>query len=283
MMRMRDDFLLGLTNEDVWEKYFNLEYVLPEFINPIRKEYKISICTTCMGRTYDLKKTYVTNLIDNIETYPNTEFVLLNYNSNDDMDDFVKHELSEYIKEGYLNYYKTIEPKFYSMTHSRNIAFKIASGDIVNNVDADHLTLFGFSKRINEIANQFDTDKLVFIKSKQTNRGRLGFFKSRFIDDLGGYDESFGSAYGFDDEDILCRAYHLGFTITKFTGDFCQVVEHHKRHFIDNYPDKDWKYTQRRNALISLCNIACKKFKANMNQHWGKAHLIKNFEQEIDI
>ena len=46
---------------------------------------------------------------------------------------------------------------------------------------------------------------------------------------------------------------------------------------------KKWKETERENKIKSAKNIEEGKFIANEGKHWGKAHLIKNFKEEIDI
>ena len=62
-----------------------------------------------------------------------------------------------------------------------------------------------------------------------------------------------------------------------------RITEDHRRHPTGNYKIKDWRYTQRRNSLISLLNLYHQRYTANENHHWGKAHLIKNFSEEIDV
>jgi hypothetical protein len=280
MRTQKDGILLELTREEAWEEFYSLSYTPVRRIGPVTTKYKVSICTTCMDRAADIKKTYMENLQNN-ERYSNVEFVLLNYGSKDDLDAWAYQNLGDYIQRGILNYYRTDEPRFYSMTHSRNIAFKLASGDIVNNVDADHFTNPGFAGWINALANQFNDKKTVFVKSAQTNRGRLGLFKSEFVE-LGGYDEGI-AGYGYDDTDLLMRAHHSGLRVVKFGGQYMRLTQDHERHPGNNYQVKDWKYTQRRNALISLLNVYCKRFKANEGHHWGRATLIKNLCAEVRV
>ena len=274
-----DRGLMELVKEEAWEKYQVPQYVDPRNVGAVRTQHKISICTNCMGRTEDLKQTYEQNIKDNLD-YPNVEFVLLNYGSRDDMDIWVFKNLMDYIRAGVLNYYRTEEPVYYSMTHSRNIAFKMAEGNIINNVDADHFTNPGFATYINALANEYP-EKAVFVKSKQKNRGRIGIYKKDFMN-LGGYDENL-EGYGHDDHDLLMRAYHQGFNLVKFGGEYMRITEDHQRHPIVNYQVKDWRYTQRRNSLISLLNLYEKRFVANENHPWGRAHLVKNFSTELDV
>jgi hypothetical protein len=290
---MTDKLLMEIIREDATD-FIPRTFNRGPYDGPVDKHYRVSICTNCMNRTSDLKQTYIKNLEENME-YPHVDFVLLNYNSKDDMDEWAKKNLMKYIEKGVLNYYHTTEPQYYSMTHSRNVAFKLAQGDIVNNVDADHYTNpahgspikyrgikidMSFAEYINVLANH-QHKQAVFLKSKQKNRGRLGFYKEDFLW-LGGYDEGL-HGYGHDDYDLLNRALCAGFTCMFFTGDYFSHTDDHKRHPTGNYKNKDWRYTQRLNTLISLLNLKYGKFQANLDRHWGKAKLLKNWTEEIDI
>jgi len=274
---MGDSVLYDLLKPEACVDAFHLDfsgYTLPE---KAKRFHSISIVTTCMDRCSCIKQTYKKNIEDSL-SYPNVEFVLLNYNSKDDLDDYVRNNLIEYIENGVLSYYKTSEPKYYSMCHSRNIGFKMAKGEIVCSVDADHFINTGFPEKINLLANIF-SGKAVFCKSKHKNRGRLCFRKKEFIELLGGYDESI-EGYGFDDQDLLCRAARQGFTIAKFGGEFCTITEGHSRHPGKNYKEH-WRYTQRKNTLISLLNIKLGILKANEGKTFGKAFLTRNFKDDL--
>ena len=276
---MGDSVLSSIIREGEYDKAFKVYYEKWEKPKKIKKYNSISICTNAMNRCSDIITTYKQNIEDSLD-YKKVEFVLLNYNSMDNIDDYVKNNLMEYIERGILNYYKTIEPKYYDMCHSRNITFKLAKGDYVCSVDADHFIHKGFPDRINMLANIFPK-KTVFCKSKYKCRGRLCFRKDEFINLLGGYDEDL-KGYGFDDKNLLCRAIKLGFIAVKFGGEYCSITKNHKRHQSTNYKDY-WRWTQRKNTLISLLNIKLGILKANEGKHWGKAHLLKNFKEEIDI
>jgi hypothetical protein len=251
-----------------------------KFDKPIKKQFKISICTTCMNRLDDYKKSLMQNMKDN-EDYPNLEFVLLDYNTTTDkIQEWVKEKMMPHIESGKFVYARTEDPQFYSMTHSRNLAFKIASGDIVNNVDADNYTKKGFATYLNSLANQHP-EQAYFAKGKKMLRGRLGFYRKEFIELLGGYDEQIKD-YGHDDHDLMNRAAGLGFTMLWFGGQFYANVGS-KKHQTGNMAEKDWKWTEWRNKIISLENHRDKKFKANVGKEWGKAHIVKNLTEEIDL
>ncbi|GAG26081.1 unnamed protein product, partial [marine sediment metagenome] len=89
----------------IWDK---------EFKNEVTKYHSISFCTTCMGRLYNLKETLPINFKDN-ESYPDLEFVILDYNSNDNLGEWMKNNMMHHIESGKVSYYRTTEPKYFSM------------------------------------------------------------------------------------------------------------------------------------------------------------------------
>ena len=241
---------------------------------------RISICTTVMNRLGDLQQTLPKNMADNAD-YPNLEFVVLDYNSSDGLGDWIKSDMMDQIIKGRLVYARTSQPKYYSMTHSRNLAFKVASGEIVNNVDADNFCQKGFAAYINRLAAEMPR-KAIFGKSRQLLRGRLGFYKDEW-EALGGYSEDIES-YGFDDADLLHRAWESGFTLMAWSrgGYFVGIVPNHRKHADENMKEP-WWVSEGRNRMISYTNVIAGKFIANEGKEWGKAHLTINFDREIDL
>jgi hypothetical protein len=75
----------------------------------------------CMNRLHQLKQTLMQNIADNAD-YEQLEFVVLDYNSKDGMEEWVKQNLAGQIKTGRVVYYKTIEPESWSPSHSKNLA-----------------------------------------------------------------------------------------------------------------------------------------------------------------
>ena len=98
---------------------------------------KISYCTTCMGRLNHLQKTYLKNIQNNID-YGNIEFVLINYNSNDGLDEWAQKNLSKLIENGTVKYFLTKDPAHFHMAKAKNLAHRLATGQILVNLDADN-------------------------------------------------------------------------------------------------------------------------------------------------
>jgi len=241
--------------EDVW--YHNMKdrggFVCwdGKFTKEVTKQYKISLCTTCMDRLSDLKQTLPQNIKDNSD-YPNIEFVVLDYNSKkDDIGGWIKSEMMEYIDSGKLVYYRTDTPPSEE---------------------------YRFAMYINKLANE-QPEKAIFAKSRQLLRGRLGFYRKEFIELLGGYDETNLKFYGNDDANLQNRAWELGFKMMSFRGQFCGIVPDHVKHKEGNYPMPWWE-SEGENRLISYATIIIKQLKANEGRVWGKAKLVKNFEGE---
>ena len=73
------------------------------FTRPVTRQFTISFCTTCMGRIHDLAQTLPQNMADNAD-YPALEFVLLDYNSRDGLEPWVREQLLPHIESGRLVY-----------------------------------------------------------------------------------------------------------------------------------------------------------------------------------
>ena len=155
-----------------------------------------------MNRLYQLEKTYIKNILDNID-YPNIEFVLVNYNSNDGMDQWARDTLGEYIDRGIVSYYHTKEPESYHLCKAKNLSHKLATGDILCNLDGDNYTGRDFAFYLNYLFNR-DGIKNLYQFTKPPfwgTVGRIAVHQETFYN-LGGYDESL-HAVGHDDIDFL--------------------------------------------------------------------------------
>jgi hypothetical protein len=270
-----------MSNWENWNIWSYEENPLPE-VKTIKTYNRISICTTCMGRLYDLAVTLPKNIEDN-KDYPNVEFVVVDYNSDDNVGNYLLNGFPDLIESGKLVHVRTEEPKFFSMAHSRNIAFKVASGDIVNNVDADNFTGKGFATAINQLA-QLRPERALFAKGKRSVHGRIGFWRNEFIDILGGYDEEL-KGYGHDDHDLMERAMRQDFALMWWhqLGKFDHRLKTPRNIVGTNMENSKWRETEKINKEISAKKLAEGKLKANEGIHWGKAKLIKNGIEEIEI
>ena len=261
-----------IDNGPIWKKY-DWDIWDPE-LEPIpaqsSKCRKISICTTCMDRLEDLKCTLPKNIDDN-KDYPNVEFLVLDYNSSDGLADWLLKDMIGYIRSGILTCYRTEEPKCYDMAHSRNMAFKLASGEIVNNVDADNYTNEGFADILNKMAG-ICPEKAVFAKGKRMMHGRIGFYKSEFLS-IGGYDEDL-IGYGFDDHNLVYRAMALGYKLMWWGGQYCSRIKTSGAKKVSHFENKNWRQTEKINKKITSNKLENKEYIANKIQGFGVGHVI---------
>ncbi|HUT93886.1 MAG TPA: galactosyltransferase-related protein [Thermoguttaceae bacterium] len=249
------------------------------FTAPVTRQYRVSLCTTCMGRLHDLRQTLPKNIEDNRD-YPNVEFVVLDYNSGDGLEEWMRKQMMEHIESGLLAYYRTTEPRYYSMSHSRNVAFLVAGGDVVNNVDADNWTNPGFAAYVNRLANQCPREA-IFAKGKRLLHGRIGFFKDEWIA-LGGYDERL-CGYGHDDKDLLYRAWLSGFTLMWYGGAYVGRMKTPRAMIGARMKNTNWKETEKNNAAISERNLRRERYRANDGSRWGAARVVKDFGRELEV
>ncbi|MBS1599978.1 MAG: glycosyltransferase family 2 protein [Bacteroidetes bacterium] len=170
---------------------------------------KISFCTVVRNRLHHLRETLPKNIDDNND-HPNLQFLILDYNSDDGLEQWIKENMQKHISSGRLVFYRTTEPAFFKRSHSRNMAFMLADGDLVCNLDADNFTGKGFASYL---SSEFDRDENIFISTHGNNKqpdllGRVCCRKSDFKL-IGGYDEEM-EGYGFEDFDLINRLGLLG-------------------------------------------------------------------------
>lgn len=200
----------------------------------VKRYSKISFCITCMDRLPHLKKTLRKNIRDNGD-YPKIEFVLLDYNSSDGLQEWIFKNFKAELASGRLIYYQTKEPQHFHMAKAKNIAHRLASGDVVCNLDADNYTGKDFSFFINStMQSSFD---IIGIHKKDEKGdqdfvkgcgGRIFLSKNNFLK-LGGYNEDF-IGWGYEDDDFKMRADILGLKEVLIPHFFLFAIPH--SHFL---------------------------------------------------
>ncbi len=252
---------------------------------------KISLCTTCMNRVKHLKDTLLQNLANNPDMEGlEVEFVVLNYNSRDSeldkddpfLDPVDMHEwmttdpdMVEAIKSGRVVYARTEDPKTFHMSHAKNMAHRLATGDVVCNVDADNFTGEGFAAFL---AEAFSKNPDIVINpshgiSKRMPEGETGFFgrvaisRQRFMG-LGGYDEDY-QGWGEEDTDFLRRAKLSGAHHVRFEQlDFLQVIPHDNEARVSNMVSTEAEKTAELSRVDNMrrSNSIIEKFEAVMHR-----------------
>ncbi len=184
-----------------------------------------------MNRLHHLQTTLPYNL-ECCDADINLEFVILDYNSTDGLEEWI-YDNAQHFK-GKVQYFKNHEPQFYKRSHSRNMAMKLATGDVLCNLDADNFVGKGFLSYIKE---SFSSRPNIFVSPSENLQsdvfGKLCFKKSDFLS-IGGYDEKI-ELYGFEDNDLKNRLTMLGLeTLTFENPDFVQAIAHTELERIEN-------------------------------------------------
>lgn len=243
--------LIGTTAKN--NLFYFTANLFKKYREPVKTYYKISFCITCMGRLQHLKKTLKKSIRHNLD-YPKLEFVLLDYNSNDGLQEWVFKNFKEELVSGTLVYYRTTEPQRFHMANAKNIAHQLASGDIVCNLDADNYTGRDFAFFINSTM-QSSTDIIgAYQKSKSTDPdyikscgGRIFLTKNNFIK-LGGYDENF-IGWGHEDDEFKIRACALGLKKSFIPHFFLSSIPHNN-HLRENNMGISLEDSGKRNMNI---------------------------------
>ena len=196
------------------------------------KTKKIAFCITCMNRLHHLQQTLEKNIRDNY--LPNeVEFVLLDYNSQDGLDEWIRQNMQQYIDIGILIYYKTLEPVYYFRSHSRNMAFRLANAEILCNLDADNFLGNGFASFMIE---EFSKQNSIFYTSDDSSHdifGRICVKQNDFLS-IKGYNESL-QGYGYEDVDLFDRLIKNGLKRKYFLNpEFYRSVLHSKAERVSN-------------------------------------------------
>ena len=230
-----------------------------------------------MGRLCHLRQTLPSNL-ETIKDLTGFDFVLVNYNSQDGMDEWVKTNCQPVIQLGILNYYRTIEPKFYHSSHAKNVAHRLGSGDILINLDADNF----LSTEYCDALKQHQEQDLI-LRGGPRSQGLVSLPKTLFYE-LGGYDETLVS-WGNDDTDLVRRAQAFKNIALIYLSKKNQTsaIKHSNTERMTNFQDKDLGKCCDENGRKTDENIKNKIFTANQGNIWGQATLNKNFSHIIKI
>jgi hypothetical protein len=238
-----------------------------------------------MNRLYHLKQTILRN-IENSKSYSDVEFILLDYNSQDGLEDWVKENLFDKIEKDKLKFIQTKEPKYWIAAHAKNIAHKVASGDILFNIDCDILIPEGFCHYIN---NVFSSNKKIVMSFDSKDAygydgcaGIVGALKDDFYS-VNGYDENIYMGWGYDDMNYQFRV-RMHNKLELFTPPkICLCIPHSNEERTANCQLKNIEIT--RDMSFAICQDAASNedYVANKSHHWGSAKLIKNFKEELEI
>lgn len=244
---------------------------------------KVSLCTACKGRKHHVVLTLPENIRDSMGC-EDIEFVLLDYSSPDKLARWVRRRMMPHIESGRLVYLRRDGEKYFRFSHARNLMFKMATGDIVCNVDADIIVKRGYARWLQE---HFTASRRTLVSPGGDKTGRgigwLALLKSNFLK-LGGYDERFDDGWGFEDNDLVRRARGLGIPRVAPPRRFGQRIHHGRAEstrFVRGH--LDCVESGRTHRRLSATSMKKKRYTANRGRAWGAGLVTVNFGEELEI
>lgn len=240
---------------------------------------RISFCTTCMDRLFHLEQTYLRN-IENTSSYPDAEFVLLDYGSREGLDGWARENLSDHILSGRVSYYRTGEPKTWVAAHAKNMAHRLASGDILCNLDSDILMPKMFCEYIESIFSQ-KHDVIMAFDSEDPygNHGCAGMVIARreHFNSVNGYDENIREGWGYDDMNLQFRCRMQNSLELFVPPKVCLSIPHSNEVRTANCTDRNIERTMKKSMDLTERCASDRDYVANKFSPWGAGTVFKNF------
>ena len=241
----------------------------------------ISLCIVVMNRTDDLKRTLPVT-IEMAKASPPVEIVILDYDSKDDLVDYLKN--IDYP----ITYARSPNHKFFSISHSRNCAVKASSGDYIVIQDADIILKEGTIPTWRKLLDKYDPVWLIeegrWIDDKHQGGRLLVCQRNEFLK-MGGYDERFNLC-GPEDKDICMRLYRRNAKVETYSRHLIDEIKTRQERKIANLDSEKYReivpkdephklqwtklLMQRAMREIYLDNCAKGVLVANEGKEWGQ-------------
>jgi hypothetical protein len=233
---------------------------------------QIVMCTTCKGRTFHLRETLPANLRDN----PKSKLVVLDYNSEDGLLDYLREEHIDDIASGHLVVYSYRDSQVFHMAHAKNMAARLGvveGADILVTLDADNFTGAGFEDSIVEAFkrenNIFMCPRVVALGTGAVRiapRGVAGRVAVRVQDFVkaGGYDMKYDTWRG-EDVDLAARLRRMGYAPRFINPMNLDAIRHGNGLRFKEYPhaaqyenDEEVRYiNERKHTVVNFGDFGC--------------------------
>lgn len=178
----------------------------------------ISFCTTCKGRLWQLKQTLPLNME---RLQEGCDIVILDYQSNDGLREWLFETFVQEIEQGKLKYFLLKNDYNFSCAYAKNVVHKLSTGTVMFNLDADNYITANLINQIRLLTNRtIFTPKLGY--KSEGSYGRLGYTRVAFFAN-NGYNETI-VGMGGDDGDFITRGLGLGLRM-KVAQDAHQAIQ----------------------------------------------------------
>jgi hypothetical protein len=230
---------------------------------------KVKVVRTMAQVAYQLAAVYWENL-NKIEADPNTEWIIVDFNSDDGLFDFMMKALDLSSRRVFYAVDQSNRP--WHCSYAKNVAHRAARGSILMSLDCDNL----IGDVIPIIRDQFaqGCQVLHHFGPLCGSHGRVVIDRAAFHR-LGGYDEQL-YPMGHQDCDLMDRARAMGMKVVQVEPTESLAVPNTKVESIANCKNgrMTWGDFNRRNILISNHNIAAGRLVANRLKPWKPLNLM---------
>lgn len=239
---------------------------------------RIAFCTACHDRAPHVKLTLPDNLKSNAD-YANAVFVIIDYDSPDDLLDYLKTCHAAEIASGRVVVYSYRNGGEWHMARSKNISHRCAlleGADVLVNMDADNYTGHGFAHYIARQYAERGPDMFMWAKMVKGVlvrgiNGRIIVTREQFMAS-GGYNEVYRE-WARDDRDFNERLCRLGYIPQEIDSRFLLAERHSDALRFKKYPHFRAKYDSGDLPPMSESEVTV----ANFGQ-FGCGTVMRNFD-----
>lgn len=238
-----------------------------ELLTDSNIEKKVSFCISHKNRVSYLKQTLAKNLEDNASDQNIVEFTLVDFDSTENIDDWIKAEFSDQIKRGYLKYYRASGLDEWHASIAKNTTHFLGTGAILVNLDCDNFTgPNGGTHVLNHFENKDHNIILWQYSNKKLDGsfGRIAMTKDGF-DELCGYNEAL-LPMGYQDGDLRNRLEASGLELVQDITERYNAAIQNEKYIPQNM---SWKTMNETNQKTSKRNIKNNILTANDRQSYG--------------
>lgn len=227
--------------------------------------FEISFCIPCMGRLTHLQQTLPINLkaCKRVLQKKLCEFVIINYNSKDGLDSYIKENFS--LDINWIRYFHTKQPQSFNLAHARNIGIKLARGKRFCTLDADNY----LDEVFVDFVLSLKDNQYAVPNSKRVKKGAAGRLavRTQALKDLNGYDEDL---LRLQDADVRARLNKLGLRRIEIPNSQSLGAINHKDNLRTNHFNSAKSVKELKEQSIAIMRERRAQLARNLNG-WGFA------------
>jgi len=244
----------------------------------------VTLSTCCYNRAEHVKQTLLKNLEDNQQDF--VRFLLLNYNSQDDLDEWAREHLGRFIASGRVLYLHEKTADHFKHAHARNVAVRACTSEVICNVDADNFTGPDFGRWLRQV--YLDNKSTAFTAYGRDRGAPCGdlfgriSFRVRELIAIGGYSEDL-DMWGVEDWDIIRRAERVGLKKVTYPERFdVKPLLHTQEARVSGagYATPAESYTESANRQLGQFSTGQSP---NAKGRWGKATVEVNWKKTVEL